>query len=284
MVLVILLLYVDAISQSAAVAKGTSSVGASRKQVQKLVNQVQDADYRADQTALQRIYMELEPFADVKVLGAKVRYWRGFAQWRRGVNGLNDSVDPKELEQDFKLAIAEFESALSKDPNFVDARLAAGASMGLLSYLYGFTPAFAAERAKDPTRVREIVSKALKYVNEAETAQPENPRVLWVLGQIRWTMPPEMGGGQPKAIETNEKGLRLAVEGKGLSADALMPSWGKPELMMNLAINHLRRKEPDLAAAEKYARSALEIVPNWHYVRDILLPQIEAARAKIKGS
>jgi hypothetical protein len=33
-------------------------------------------------------------------------------------------------------------------------------------------------------------------------------------------------------------------------------------------------------AAERYARSALEIVPYWHYLRDILLPQILAAKAK----
>ena len=131
-----------------------------------------------------------------------------------------------------------------------------------------------------PTRVRDIVNKALKYVNEAEKVEPDNPRLLWVLGQIRWTMPAEMGGGQDRAIATNEKGLRIAIERRGVPSDPLTPSWGEPELMMNLAINHLRRKEPDLAAAEKYARSALALVPNWHYIRDILLPQIEAAKAK----
>jgi hypothetical protein len=36
----------------------------------------------------------------------------------------------------------------------------------------------------------------------------------------------------------------------------------------------------DVNAAERYARNALEIVPYWHYVRDILLPQILAAKAK----
>jgi hypothetical protein len=35
-----------------------------------------------------------------------------------------------------------------------------------------------------------------------------------------------------------------------------------------------------LNAAERYARDALSVVPYWHYVRDILLPQIVAAKAK----
>ena len=37
---------------------------------------------------------------------------------------------------------------------------------------------------------------------------------------------------------------------------------------------------PDVAAAERYAREALARVPHWHYVRDILLPQIERARPR----
>jgi hypothetical protein len=50
---------------------------------------------------------------------------------------------------------------------------------------------------------------------------------------------------------------------------------------MNLAYGQLNAKaKPDLDAAEHYAREALEIVPYWHYVRDILLPQILAAKAK----
>jgi hypothetical protein len=62
--------------------------------------------------------------------------------------------------------------------------------------------------------------------------------------------------------------------------DPLEPSWGKPELMMSLAYCHLNANVADVNAAERYAREALEIVPYWHYVRDILLPQILAAKAK----
>ena len=44
------------------------------------------------------------------------------------------------------------------------------------------------------------------------------------------------------------------------------------------------RDSRDVNAAERYARTALEIVPYWHYVRDILLPQILAAKAKRNNS
>lgn len=47
---------------------------------------------------------------------------------------------------------------------------------------------------------------------------------------------------------------------------------------MNLAWSNLNKVTADLSAAERNAREALRLVPNWHYVRDILLPQILAAK------
>ena len=44
----------------------------------------------------------------------------------------------------------------------------------------------------------------------------------------------------------------------------------------------MNKKTSDPNAAESFARGALEIVPSWHYTRDILLPQILAAKAKSK--
>jgi hypothetical protein len=51
---------------------------------------------------------------------------------------------------------------------------------------------------------------------------------------------------------------------------------------MNLAWSFLNKDTPDLDASERYSRSALALVPYWHYVRDILLPQILASKAKGK--
>jgi hypothetical protein len=47
---------------------------------------------------------------------------------------------------------------------------------------------------------------------------------------------------------------------------------------MSLAWAHLNQTAPDPRAAEAYAAEALALVPYWHYVRDILMPQIQAAR------
>jgi len=50
--------------------------------------------------------------------------------------------------------------------------------------------------------------------------------------------------------------------------------------MMSLAYSYLYEKDRDVDSAERNARSALELVPNWYYVRDILLHQILTAKEK----
>lgn len=39
-----------------------------------------------------------------------------------------------------------------------------------------------------------------------------------------------------------------------------------------------------VAAAEQYAREALTLVPYWHYLRDILIAQIQSAKTSESGA
>jgi hypothetical protein len=134
---------------------------------------------------------------------------------------------------------------------------------------------------KDQARVQELFQQSSPLLKEALATAPDNPRLLWVLGPIRWSSPPERGGGQDKAFEIYKRGLQEISKQKP-SSDPLEPSWGEPELLMNLAWSNLNRTTPDLKAAEEDAQAALKLVPYWHYVRDILMPQVQAARAKAR--
>lgn len=243
----------------------------SRERVVQIASQIRRADYAGDRAALQRLRLELTPFIVKKEMASRVRYWRGFAMWRRAINGFNDHVDPKELQADLMQAMEEFDEAVAKDPNFVDAKIAA---LGCAAYL-----AFGTGE-KDPKRIEQWIAKGEKLQAEAQAAEPDNPRLMWVDGPGVWYTPPERGGGQAKAIEVYQKGLASIRKSNSGSRDPLEPSWGEPELLMSLAWSYLNRTQPDLDAAEQNARAALQMVPNWHYVRDILIPQIQEARKK----
>ncbi len=242
-----------------------------REPVIRIVSRIQRADYEGDRVALKRRYDELAQFLDNKTLTARVRYWRGFAMWRRAINGFNDAVDPKELEQDLKDALDEFKKVAEKEPGFGEAKIAMVSCISLLGYIH----------QKDPERLKELIGELVPVIKDAKEAAPDNPRLFWVLGPNVFISPPERGGGQDKAIEMYEKGLELSRKSKA-SEDRLEPSWGEAELLMNLAYSNLNKDTPDVRTAERQARAALEIVPYWHYTRDILLPQILAARAKQK--
>jgi tetratricopeptide (TPR) repeat protein len=250
---------------------GATSVNDAAEKVAAMVSEIQRGDYEGDQAKMQRGYDELEPFVNDQTLGPRVRYWRGFAQWRRALNGFNDSVGQSEQEQHLRTALDEFRSALEKDKTFVDAKVGTISCLGILAFM----------NRKDQARAQEFSSQVLRLLKEAIEVAPDNPRLIWVRGPIFWNTPPDKGGGQDKAIENWEHGLEMCSKLKPV-ADPLEPSWGKPELLMNLAYADLNKSSPDLDAAERYARSAVQIVPYWHYVRDILLPQILTAKAKAK--
>jgi hypothetical protein len=263
-------LFIAAIAALSCPVTQATPVPESRDRIAAIASQILRADYEGDRAAMQRGYDDLKPFLEDKALASRVRYWRGFAQWRRAINGFNDNVDPKELEQNLKDAIEEFKVAAEQDPKFVDAKVGLISCMGYIAFM---------NRKQDQARAKELVGQIMPLVKEADEMAPDNPRLIWIHGPILWNSPPEKGGGQDKAIANFQRGLEVCSKIK-TSDDPLEPSWGKPELMMSLAYCYLNGVHPDVSAAERYAREALEIVPYWRYVRDILLPQILAAKAK----
>lgn len=257
------------------IAASASASDLQRERAVKIVTQIQRADYEGDRVALGRLPVELLPFVEDKEMASRARYWRGFALWRRAINGFNDKTDPQELKEDLQRAADEFETASQKEPSFADAKIGSLSCATLLAF---------SVNEKDKGRVQELITKGQQLRKEIEASEPDNPRYLWVMGPNVWYSPPERGGGEAKAMEMYRKGLDEIRQHKVKVSDALDPSWGEPELLMNLGWSNLHKSSPDLGLAEQDARSALQLVPYWHYVRDILIPQIEEAKAKPHAS
>jgi uncharacterized protein len=268
--LFVLIIFVLSVAAPELYAADKTSLAPSRESIIYIVTQIQRADYEGDRPALKRLHDELTPIPEDEKLASQVLYWRGFALWRRAINGFNETPTPSDLEADLTQAVTDFKDAIARDPAFVEPKIGAGSSLGYLMYLH----------KNDSTRVQELFQQSSPLLKEAMAAAPDNPRLLWVLGPMRWSSPPERGGGQDKAFEGYNRGLEAIRNQKRDASDPLDPSWGEPELLMSLAWSNLSRTTPDLNAAEQDAQAALKIVPYWHYVRDILMPQIQAAQAK----
>src|ERR1700722_17929145 len=121
-----------------------------KSEVTSVVIQIQRADYEGNRSDLKRLYDELAPFVRNDAISSRVRYWRGFALWRRALNGFNDSVAPAELQRDLELAAHEFQEASVVDPHFADAKVGQGSCLSNLIYL----------NRGNPSRLQELVSQS----------------------------------------------------------------------------------------------------------------------------
>ncbi|MDT8449366.1 MAG: hypothetical protein RQ847_04255 [Wenzhouxiangellaceae bacterium] len=240
-----------------------------RQQIIEIAAAIREADYAGDRAELQRLHEQLdEAGIEDRHLVSRVRYWRGFAMWRRALNGFNESEAPEVLEADLDQAIADFRAAQALDTTFADAMAGEASCLSNLAFLI---------REDNSARARELLLQSWGLLAIAASVAPENARVRWVLGTQQWYTPSGWGGGQANAFATYQRGLELVRSEEGGLTDRLEPSWGEPELLMSLAFANLNRTTPDPAAAERYAEAALELVPDWHYVREILLVQIRDA-------
>ena len=239
----------------------------------RFVKAIQHADYAGDRAALKRLYQQAAPSVHDEFEASRLLYWRGFALWRRALNGFNERADPREIEADLTQAVADFRESAARDRGFADAQGGEASCLANLAFL----------KRNDRTRSGELLLESVALLNKALAIAPGNPRLLWIQGANQWHGSPEHGGGQLVALKTYEKGIEIARQQKSHGRNPLDPAWGEPELLMNLAFANLNRTVPDVASAERYARKALHLVPYWHYVRDILMPQMREKKKQSGG-
>jgi hypothetical protein len=232
-----------------------------------LVAEVRSADYRGDRAALARLDADLGDLED-NALADYRDYWRGFARWRRAMNGFNETPTPTDLAADLESAVAHFRASLERRPDWVEAKLALVGCWGNLAYLAG----------SDAEKKKPLLAELIPVYKWLEANGRDNPRALWIIGGMQFAAPPPYGGDVVKATATLRRGIELAwrESASNAASPAWVPAWGGPENLMNLAWMYSHVGTPDRTAALAYAEGAVTAVPEWHYVRDILLPQIEA--------
>jgi hypothetical protein len=223
------------------------------------------ADYRADLPTLASLRTRAAQLSEDPDLGYLADYWSGFASWRIVVNGVSTKVSPDEAKAHLDRAVVDFESSIRKKGDFADAYVGAAAVHGWLG----------AYKRADQAAMNVEIDSFKRLLNRELELEPSNPRALWIEAVPFIVMPPERGGNIDRAIELYHKMLENAGP---LRPESPMPDWGKVEGLMSLASAHLKKPSPDLNAAEEEARAALRLQPDWHYVRDILVPQILKAQ------
>jgi hypothetical protein len=228
---------------------------------------VLSADYRGDRAALARLDGELGALPE-SALSDYRDYWRGFGRWRRAMNGFNETPTPTDLQDDLEKAVARFQASLVRRPDWIEARLALVGCWGNLIFVAG----------NDAEKRKAFIDEAVPAYRWLRENGRDNPRALWIIGGMEFSAPPPHGGDLDRAAATLRRGLELSWREatSGPPPPAWVPTWGGPENLMNLAWMYSHLGTLNRTAALAYAEGALTAVPEWHYVRNVLLPQIEA--------
>ena len=232
---------------------------------------IQAADYGNDQAALGKFAEELARGGSGEEVAYR-RYWRGFALWRKAINALNETPPPPGAADDARAGIASFREALVAKPDWIEAHIGIAGCAPLLLFL----------AATDADR-QAVLKDFLPTWQVVRDRSAGNPRALWEMGQSQLAGNPRQAPDPAKARELFRQGVEAALAearaAQGAVPDAV-PRWGGAENLMNLAYlhTHTALKDRDLATA--YAEGALVAAPNWHYVRDLLWPQIQALPAR----
>jgi hypothetical protein len=234
-----------------------------------LVEQVRDADYRGERAELRRLASALDGVKSAELLAYR-DYWRGFALWRRALNGFNETPNPADLGDDLREGVRSFKAALVRRPGWVEAQVGLVGCWASLVYL----------ARDDKAQQQEILAEYLPVGRAMNEQGGQNPRVLWLVGGLRLGAPPPYGGDAPKALATYRQGIEAAQrEARAAAAAPWEPAWGGPELLMSLAYLHTHSALANRELAQAYLDGALTAVPHWHYVADVLRPQVQALAA-----
>ena len=236
-----------------------------------LAASVLSADYRGDRTELARLEAELGRL-DAGRLNDYRDYWRGFALWRRAMNGFNEKPAPADLDADLVKALERFQAALARHPDWDEVKSAMLGAWGNRIYLAG----------QDTEKREKLLEEATEFYKWIMAYEGDNPRVLWIKGGLQMVVPPASGGDWTKAAATLRQGVAAAWTEASAAAPAppWAPAWGGAENLMNLAYLHSHLPAPDRATALAYAEGALTKAPEWLYVKSVQLPMIEALPVK----
>jgi hypothetical protein len=226
---------------------------------------VMSADYRADITELARLRDEINGRHDDGKLAYLAKYWSGYASWRMAINGASNGMPGADLEANLLRAASDFDASCRLNPRFADSFAAAAQVNGWLATFF---------ISRDAAAFRKRIEMSQSLLDLAKRLDPTNPRVLWATGGVRlFGLRPDIEA----ALADYRRMLREA-ERRGTDSASPLPDWGKPEALMSMAYAHMSSSPPQIALARQEAAAALELVPNWSYVRNNLMKMIEQSQ------
>lgn len=176
---------------------------------------------------------------------------------------VNLPSEKESKEQNTDAGIAALEEAVKLEPAFADAH-------ALLGSLYG-------QKAGGGMMAgMKYGQKSAVTMERAITLQPQNPRILMLEGISLFFKPAMWGGDKQKALANLQKACDLAEKGACAAKEATMPDWGHADVFAWKGMMFAKSDEADIDNAKAAYERALQLQPNYAWVKYVLLPKLSA--------
>jgi tetratricopeptide (TPR) repeat protein len=145
-----------------------------------------------------------------------------------------------------------------------------GEAYALLASLYGW------KAAGGMLSGMRYGPKSSRAMSRATDLAPASPRVVLLDAIGTYNKPSLFGGDKEAALEGFQRAARLfeQEEAAGAKADPLAPRWGHADAYAWMGLAHAQAGRPNAARAA-YER-ALDVAPDFGWVRDVLMPRLAA--------
>jgi len=186
-----------------------------------------------------------------------VRYYIGLADYYIGQSFLI-TANKEKAKKYIDDGIEQLEECIDLNEKFSEGYV-------LLAHIYGSKISIL------PISAMTLGVKSSDLISTAKRLEPSNPRIYLVSGISSFFTPKMFGGGEKKAKES----LLIAVKlfPKYNLPRLSFPIWGYEETYVWLG--RIAEKQDSLQLAKEYYEKALEIKPNYPWVKYKLLPDLK---------
>ena len=186
-------------------------------------------------------------------------YYIALADYR--IAGLleGESKDPSEH---LDAAVEHLKKATEIDPQAAEA-------YALLSSVYGW------QIGLSPMKTTILGPKLGKASRKAKQLAPDNPRVVMSAAISDFNTPEMFGGSKEKGLQGLQRAAELFAQEE--PTDPIQPAWGHRETYAWLGIAY--QGQGELESARAAFEKALEIDPDFGWVKYWLLPELEKANS-----
>lgn len=234
-------------------------------------NALTRSNYAGDLDGLARAIGDLDRLSHAESVAGLAHYYAGYGHFvlalMVGPGGLLSTPDPNQMQRHVEEAIRNLEAS-SRRNRSADAS-------ALLAHCYLM------KLRSDPRRHAATLSPlAGRSLSEALERAPENPRVVLIDAMRLFWAPSQSGGDRDQGLARWHLALDLFARASRSQPepDPSLPDWGHAEAWAWLAAAYLAVDAADSTRAQAAAERALELQPDFAWVRKSLLPRISSRK------